>query len=60
MSAVREFLKYEMRELGDVDLERLIDDFIFMCFLVGNDFIPHIPCLRITEGGIDCLLLVYK
>jgi len=49
-----------MRELADVDLERIIDDFIFMCFLVGNDFLPHIPCLRITDGGIDCLLLIYK
>lgn len=60
LSVVREFLKYEMRELPDIDLERLIDDFIFMCFLVGNDFLPHIPCLKITEGGIDCLLLIYK
>jgi 5'-3' exoribonuclease 2 len=31
-----------------------------MCFLVGNDFIPHMPSLRITEGGVDCLLILYK
>ena len=63
MSIVREFLHYETRGLEKnsfYDLERIIDDFVFMCFLVGNDFLPHIPCLKITEGGIDCLLIIYK
>lgn len=37
-----------------------IDDFIFMCFLVGNDFVPTIPTLAILEGGIDVMIDVYK
>jgi hypothetical protein len=28
--------------------------------LVGNDFLPHLPTLDISEGGLDTLLTAYK
>lgn len=40
--------------------ECAVNDFIFICFMVGNDFLPHIPSLEIIEGGIDAMLDVYK
>ena len=42
----------------DCDHERLYD-YIFLCFLLGNDFMPHFPALNIRTHGIDTLLQVY-
>ena len=41
------------------DDERLLDDFVLLCFFIGNDFLPQLPCLSIPDGGLDLLLLLY-
>lgn len=35
------------------------NDFIFLCYLLGNDFIPHIPSVDIKIGGLDILITTY-
>ncbi|XP_020484974.2 5'-3' exoribonuclease 1 [Labrus bergylta] len=62
LSLMREYIDYEFSGLrnhlgSDYDLERIIDDWILMGFLVGNDFIPHLPHLHISH---DALPLLYK
>lgn len=42
------------------DLEMAIDDWIFLIFFVGNDFLPHMPSLDIRKGGINILVDIWK
>lgn len=67
LSILREYLKIEFSMIGTIDfdknnfdLERIIDDFTFMTFLVGNDFLPHMPTLDISDGAFDLLFNTYK
>jgi 5'-3' exoribonuclease 1 len=42
------------------DPQTAINDFVFMCFTVGNDFLPHVPSLEIIQGGVVFMFDVYK
>jgi 5'-3' exonuclease len=35
-------------------------DYIFICFMLGNDFMPHFPALNIRTTGITTLLEAYR
>ncbi|KAL4438007.1 hypothetical protein ABPG77_004228 [Micractinium sp. CCAP 211/92] len=42
------------------DLERVVDDFVLFCMLVGNDFLPPLPTVDINEGSLDAMFALYK
>jgi 5'-3' exoribonuclease 2 len=60
---LREYLAVEMdtpKRKFKYDLERSLDDWVFMCFFVGNDFLPHLPSLEIRDQGIDLLISIWR
>ncbi len=40
-------------------LDNIIDDFILTLFRAGNDFIPCLPTLQISEGALDYFFSLY-
>ena len=44
----------------ECDPRRIVNDFVFLSFLVGNDFLPHIPCIEIICGGMELMFDIYR
>lgn len=42
------------------DEKSLVNDFILICFLCGNDFLPNIPSISLLEKGISTIIDMYK
>ena len=60
LSVLREYIEIDLGFVEFVDRERLIDDFVFLTFLVGNDFLPHLPSLDISEHAFDVIFNTYR
>ncbi|KAF5348600.1 hypothetical protein D9756_009694 [Leucocoprinus leucothites] len=65
ISLMRECLDIEFHELESqlpfqYNLENVIDDFILLAVLVGNDFLPILPGFHAGKNGLEVLLDIYK
>ena len=47
-------------ELTTQQQKNRIYDYIFICFFLGNDFMPHFPSINIRTGGVDKMINAYK
>ncbi len=63
LRSFRQMLAIQFRPFVDrlthYNLERIIDDFIFTCMFVGNDFLPHVPHLEIENGALSMMMSNY-
>jgi 5'-3' exonuclease len=57
ISALR---KSVAKYLYDSEDLQYMSDFVVICFLVGNDFLPNIAFLQLRHGALDILCNTYK
>ena len=65
INLLREYFMLEYSSLATqmrmpFSVERIIDDFVFFCFFIGNDFLPSLSSLDISEGSLDNIIEMYK
>ena len=44
----------------DWNFEKALDDIIFVCFSVGNDFLPGLPGVKVQTGAVQTMIEKYK
>jgi len=65
ISLLRECFELEFKDLEPklafpFNIERIIDDFVFFSFFVGNDFLPTLSTVDINHGSMDMIMKTYK
>jgi 5'-3' exonuclease len=45
-----------MKKCDDIDFT---NDYIFICYFLGNDFLPHLPSIDINIDGLEMLINAY-
>jgi 5'-3' exonuclease len=62
IGSLRDELSEEMKwkDGKPFDKEKALNDFVLLCFTVGNDFLSHLPAIEIIEGGIEYLIDTYR
>lgn len=52
-------IQCDVDETEPLDKEMVIRDYVCLCFLIGNDFLPNLPGLDINTKSLDLLLDIY-
>jgi|SaaInlStandDraft_4_1057021.scaffolds.fasta_scaffold03969_2 5'-3' exonuclease len=53
---LEEKMRFYPKSLNELNI---VNDFIFVCYFLGNDFLPHLPSVNIKHNGLDVILDCY-
>lgn len=62
---LREYLALEFADMSNTLtfeylFDRVLDDFILIMYVIGNDFLPNLPDLFINKGAFPLLIATFK
>ncbi|CAD8069108.1 unnamed protein product [Paramecium sonneborni] len=63
LQIVKEYLDLEYQKINmkiTYNIDRIIDDFLLLFFLIGNDFLPRVYCFDIKQGTVELLIQTFK
>jgi 5'-3' exonuclease len=61
LEILRSYLGEELKFDSQLfDIENAIDDWVFLCFFVGNDFLPHLSAFSIKSNAIGVMQKLWK
>ena len=57
---LKKFIIKDFKISYNISEDILINDYIFICFFLGNDFINHLPSINLRYNGYTILIDIYK
>lgn len=65
IEVLRKYIEIEFSVCDDnmnfkLDIDKLADDWILLCFLIGNDFLPNLPNFHVTSDIMPIIFKLYK
>lgn len=49
----------DYKKISNLENFNFTNDYIFICYFLGNDFLPHLPSIDIAIGGMEILFNAY-
>ena len=59
INKLKKYFIQDIKKDYKINNQSCINDYVFLCFLIGNDFIHNMICINIRYGGLEYLLNAY-
>ena len=60
INTLKKYLIQDIKKDYKISNQSCINDYILLCFFIGNDLFLYLPSINIRYGGLDQLLETYN